>query len=102
MIDHLETAGARTATGVDHLRQHSLVTLQKMEQGILNSVLDIIRTTINPIVAPKIWVQFRFPRSRKKRIRNKWYKDSKNWREERVNWKIKGGKFTRDISKFSL
>lgn len=35
--------------------------------------------------------QFRFPRSKKKRIRKKWAKNPANYRESDVIWMISGG-----------
>lgn len=37
-------------------------------------------------MADTVWEQFRFPRSKRKRIRKKWAKDRRNWRSRHVPW----------------
>lgn len=40
-----------------------------------------IPIVVNPCLPETRREQFRFPRSKKKRIRKKWAKDQRNWRE---------------------
>lgn len=98
--DHYQ--GIRTATGIEQQRMVSLAGMQRMEQGIRNSILDIMRFTIDPYAPKTIRRQFRFPRSKKKRIRKKWAKDPRNWREENVIWKISGSKLDMAMRNFTL
>lgn len=45
--------------------------------------IPVTRRVMVPIVPS---VQVRFPRSKKKRIRNKWAKQPKNWRFGDITW----------------
>lgn len=58
---------------------HRLMTASLMNQ------IRIVSDKYCPLTVPR---QFRFPRSKKKRIRKKWMKDRRNWRDERVVFAI--------------
>ena len=42
--------------------------------------MSLYQLVVSPHVDSRRWTQVRFPRSKKKRIRKKWRKDSSNWR----------------------
>jgi hypothetical protein len=94
--------GNRTATGIDQMTMRSLAKMQRMEQGLQNSIMDIMRLTIDPWCPMTVRRQVRFPRSKKRRIRKKWAKDQRNWKDVRVafrivdpkGWKFSNGDFT--------
>lgn len=53
--------------------------------GLIRDVTDIAKGSTDPldllIIEDTRSVQYRFPRSRKRRIRRKWAKDKRNWRQ---------------------
>ena len=74
----------RTAAAIEQQVAQSLPGMQKMENALRSHILDMMRVTMNEYVPKTVRRQFRFPRSKKKRIQKKWAKDQRNWRDEEV------------------
>jgi hypothetical protein len=72
--------GIRTAMGITAQLDVARVGLEKFDR-LMRAQMRVIADPYCPLTLPR---QFRFPRSKKKRIRNKWAKDRRNWREEKV------------------
>lgn len=73
------TAGALTVAGLERLN-HELKGLDRAVEGAEQSVIGLYRV-IESNFLPLSRVQWRFPRSKRKRIRRKWAKDPRNWRD---------------------
>ncbi len=57
----------------------------------MTTLFGTVELLPNPIVTPAMREQFRFPRSKKKRIRKKWRKRRENWRAMSVAYRLPGG-----------
>lgn len=94
--------GNRTASGIDQMTMQSLVGMQKMMNGLQESILGIMRVSMDSYFPLTVRRQVRFPRSKKRRICKKWAKDQRNWKDVRVafrivdpkGWKFSNGDFT--------
>lgn len=75
----------RAGQGLDQ----SILQQQRVMNGIQNQILASIRVIADKYCPLTVRRQFRFPRSKKKRIRKKWEKDQRNWRDESVAFLIK-------------
>lgn len=69
--------GHRTLSGV-------LMQEQQAQNRLQSGFLDIMKVRIDPYCPATVRRQFRFPRSKKKRIQKKWRKNPRNWRDENV------------------
>lgn len=77
-------AGMRTAAG--HLM-------------LMGQQIRVIADPLCPITTRR---QFRFPRSKKKRVRKKWARDPRNWRDEWVVFMVNKDTFKLDFPKVNL
>jgi len=73
-----------TAHALQYQVEQTLPNMHKMMNGLRNNILDMMRIQMNEYLPKTVRRQFRFPRSKKKRIRKKWAKDQRNWRDEEV------------------
>lgn len=80
----------RAGQGLDQ----TILQQQRVMNGIHNSILDSIRIVADKYCPLTVRRQFRFPRSKKKRIQKKWRKDPRNWRDENVAFFIRTPKGT--------
>lgn len=70
----------RTGHGIDQAVAQS----QRVLQGVQNSILDSMRVIVDKYAPLTVRRQFRFPRSKKKRIQKKWRRDPCNWKDVRI------------------
>lgn len=81
---------SRTATALERMREDAQPKLDRIHKTMMNQ-FRIVADKYCPLTVRR---QFRFPRSKKKRIRKKWAKDQRNWRDENVAFLIKTPKGT--------
>jgi hypothetical protein len=81
MLINDRSLGKFTSAGYGQQLEVALLKEQRILNGIESNLLKI---HASPYVPKTVRRQFRFPRTKKKRIRRKWAKDPRNWREEHV------------------
>lgn len=81
---------SRTATALERMREDTQPKLDRIHKMMMNQ-FRIVADKYCPLTVRR---QFRFPRSKKKRIRKKLAKDQRNWRDESVAFFIKTPKGT--------
>jgi hypothetical protein len=87
-LNPIHMPGVRTALGCDQQRAQAVLGMQTMMNGIHNSLLDSMRIVMDEYAPTSVRRQVRFPRSKKRRIRKKWAKDPRNWREFDCMWLV--------------
>jgi hypothetical protein len=84
----------RTVQGMAQMRENARKDIDVFARGLEKSLFNMMRVCIDPYM-PKVWRQVRFPRSKKKRIRKKWAKDRRNWKEFDVAYFVNPDAFRR-------
>jgi len=85
----------RTLTGIARQQAQADSRYEKVFSSIVDHMLNTVKIVADPFMPETVRRQFRFPRSKKRRIQKKWRKDARNWRDERVMWLVDPRSLTR-------